>query len=543
MTNQPTNKEKQLDMARKQLQQNLGKQLVITFDTHEKFSELSTQIPNRSELKQKVAHDVLPTLPDIFESIEHTAKENNISKEEASILVSELILENTMTPMMQSPTYLNKQSTFAFPSHAITFFILAAFAGLPSRVSDPEQKQLLRKPDYEMSPEKQDKLLRFFFEVEQDRYYTGDGRMEIEENYVAIVSDNPKIKATAKLTSQAEDTKSRALALTQYLRQTFGAEGLRHFLGFIIALEENGRQGYFEWSVNEHLERLGYKKQQQGAFDPELKRKAIVLRKIFTSLKITIVEKKNNKTILHWERLFNEEGGSTEKSIQNTIIEEKVRIHANRLWYQNALSTQNNNKSIQYTKLLKEIAKECHRDQALTIYLTPLLAVFWRQNAEQKMSVKSLMDWCDLDYRPLKEGGDRYRLERLRILEKALNYMQTKGYLGKWSNSGEMPLPSACQDPFDSILTLTPPDWLRAEIIAIEEKREKFLPIISKTQKARLLSKEEFIHILENSDLSIQEFAEKIGLRRETVSRIKNGKKEISPKISAKVRKVFNLDS
>lgn len=121
-----------------------------------------------------------------------------------------------------------------------------------------------------------------------------------------------------------------------------------------------------------------------------------------------------------------------------------------------------------FTKLLKKIAQENHRNHPLTIYLAPLLAIFWRMKPEQKLSVKSLMDWCNLDIR------DHNRIYNLRDLEAELNYMKKAGYLGEWINDGESPLPSDCKDPFKCVLTLIPPDWLKEELKQIEEKKKKF---------------------------------------------------------------------
>ena len=47
---------------------------------------------------------------------------------------------------------------------------------------------------------------------------------------------------------------------------TTGAEGLQHLMGLIIGFEENGELGGFEWSVNTHLERLGYKRKKSRFF-------------------------------------------------------------------------------------------------------------------------------------------------------------------------------------------------------------------------------------------------------------------------------------
>jgi len=150
---------------------------------------------------------------------------------------------------------------------------------------------------------------------------------------------------------------------------------------------------------------------------------------------------------------------------------------------------------------------------------------------QQKLKVKSIMEWCNLDI------NDHNRIYHLRDLETELNYMKQAGYLGDWENARENALPSECRDPFNCVLELTPPDWLKDEINQIESKREQFLPMT--TNKRPLLTREEFLRLLNNSGLTINQFANNLGISRQMVSYIKSGKRNISSHLDEKIREVF----
>ena len=215
------------------------------------------------------------------------------------------------------------------------------------------------------------------------------------EKKIAIICNNPKVESKANITDTffKDCINFREASFAMYLKRTFGPEGLRHFLGLIIGLEDNSRKGHFEWTLDEHLERLGYRKKANGSYDIEAKKIASEAVKIFTSFCITS-KRKDGKDGFNFMKLFNLETGCVE--ILDRPIIDKAYITATDFWYKNAFSPKDR-QSPQYTKLLRKISKENHREHPLTLYLTPLLAIFWRMNPKKKISVKNLMHWCDLD--------------------------------------------------------------------------------------------------------------------------------------------------
>ena len=378
------------------------------------------------------------------------------------------------------------QRTFALPSHYLMFSLLAMFAGKPKFIP----RKLLEKPQSERSPEENQEadeyLSSIFKKVETVDY--SEGTRNVIENYIAIISNNQKVEAKADITDTffRDCISFREESLAVYLKRTFGAEGLRHFLGLIIGLEDNFRQGHFEWNLDEHLERLGYQKKANGSYDPDVKKMASETVKIFTSFCITS-KRKDGKEGINFMKLFNLEEGCIELLDQPII--DRAYITATDSWYKNTFIVKDR-QSPQYTKLLRKIVQENHREHTLTLYLAPLLAIFWRIDTEFKIKVEGLMEWCDLQH------DSKYKLRELRDLEASLDYMVSKGYMGSWKVDGENKYPSKCSDPLSCCLTLCPPEWLQAEIQIIKDKKESFsIP----QKKNTIITKEEFEEVFKKA--------------------------------------------
>jgi hypothetical protein len=426
-----------------------------------------------------------------------------------------------------------ERPNFALPSHPLMFTLIALFAGKPSRIP----RKLLEKPYQQRTPQEQkeaEAFLKSMLTTDYRNDYNARGEIIQEEKRIAIICDNPKVRAKAEISDYlfSKDLNVQEETLAMYIKRTFGAEGLRHLLGLIIGLEENGRQGNFQWSLNQHLERLGYKREPNGTFKGDAKRAATEVIKILTSLLITARRKdaKGREEIIG-EKIFSIDGFRV-AMFQNEIIDEILTLRATEFWYRHAFEPKDK-RSPMFTKLLKKIASENHRNYPLTIYLAPLLAIFWRMNPTMTLSIPHIFDWCDLD---LKDN--QHRMDNLRDLEKELDYMKEAGYLGDWkSNSQEHPYPSQCKDSFACSIIFTPPDWLKEEIGQIEKKRERFLPKPA-SQEPRV-TQEQFVTAIKQSGLSIAQFAQKLSISKRMVLYIKSGKRKVTRQIDAKIRELF----
>ncbi len=415
-----------------------------------------------------------------------------------------------------------RKETFALPSNTIMFSLLAMFAGKPEKIP----RKLLAKTNTEWTEEEQKEAEKFITSIinEETIFDFTTGNEEKITKYTAVVCENPKIEAYAEIDQSLfrADPIYREGSLAHYIKRTFGAEGMRHLFALLIGLDENFRQGYFPWSVNEHLERMGYKRKANGSFNPEIKKTAISIIEVFSGLFITARKKEGKKEIIQGERLFSKEAFRDE-IIDKQLIDKQIKLRATDFWYKNAFVPKNKNAST-YTKLLKKIAKENHREHPITIYLTGLLAIFFRMNLKQKMTVKSLMEWCNLDIR------GKYVKRDLRSLESELNYMKKREYLGNWVNNGENMLPSTCKNPLDCCLTLRPPSWLQESIQLIQKKRER---LTCKKEK-KIITIEEFHQLFKQSGLSNNQLSNHLGISKGYMSKILKGKTPITVDISEK---------
>jgi len=427
--------------------------------------------------------------------------------------------------------------TFAMPSHKVMPALLPLFAGKPTLIP----RKLLMRTQEDCTVAEWQEVTSFmdsiYLDPEIKETYDENGIAQKEESRIAIISDNSKIEAKVDITSLLQgDFQTREKELAMYIKKTFGAEGLRHILGLIIGLEENFRQGYFNFTINEHLERLQLKRTKKGSYDPKAKETARNIIRIISELFITISEKKGNKERIKGQRLFSIDGFDLKRdSLTNKIFEEGLTIRACDFWYHHGFKA--NTRSPQYTKLLKKIAGENHRTHPLTLFLSPLFAIFWRikPGSPKKLRIGSVMEWCDLDH----STANRNRMRELRDLESEFDYMVDAGYLGQWNNSKGDWLPSECDNPFDCVVEFCPPKWLETSFVEICNKKTQAghrLPEFVITQHG--LKK-----LLHETGLSQREFAKRLGVSRTMINQILNGRKSISRKLAGKVRDVFGEGS
>lgn len=490
--------------------------------------------------KAKDTYDQLLSDGISTEEIERLLNERGYpSKEELSVPLIEyfnIVLNFTVTLKQALEEQRKKSLTFAFPSHSadIMFTLLALFSGKPEMIP----RKLLNKPLSERTSEEQKEAEEFLNSIftHTPRYSYNERGEEIEDTEtVALITDSPKVKADAKIDRNlfAFDEKINEESLAFHIKKTYGAFGLRHLLALIIGLEDHGRTGTFMWKVNEHLDRMGIRRKSGGEFDPEDKRTAVEVLRIFTSLQITAQkkDKKSGKEVISFKRLFTYDGGFIEK-LHDKVTNQGIEIRATDFWYKHAFEPPDGS-APQYTKLLRQIAKENHRYRPYAILLTPLLALWWRMSQTRKLTVKNLMDWCSLDY----SHKNTHRMRDLRDIETELNYMKDQGYLGEWQNEGKDPLPSNCENPFDCVLTLNPPEWLKEELDAIElkakQKRPELLPNTS------LMTREDFQAVFQKTGLSQRQFANNLGVSASMVGWVLNGKRKMTKKISNKVRVTY----
>lgn len=447
----------------------------------------------------------------------------------SEILFSILSVTHTMTP---EELEFSKM-TFAMPSTTTMMTIIPLFTGRDPNIP----LRLLETPKDERPESEQEMVSEYLDSIIEEKVtgYTPDGETQSQINIK--LPDNNIVMAEADLKDRdifegMEKYRNENLAVN--IHKVFGIEGLRHFLGLIICMEEQGRTGTFTWSVNEHLQRLGYKKKKNGSYKQELKRFATMLIQMLDQMMIIANKKDGDMSSIKGKKLFSIVGIDLDH-IGNDIINEKITIRAEDFWYNSAFHIKGD-QNPQYTKLLRNIVKENHRSHSITVILTPLLSIFWRMNIERKFTVESLFKWCNLPV-----TGKR-KSEYLQKLEKELDYMVERNYLGGWlCNGKEKVYPSKTKTPYKSVLTLYPPDWMKYEFKRIESKRDMYRKpqAIAAANENNKLSNEQFLEIFADSQLNITDFCRKVGIGRRSFYAIKEKERAVGNHILEKVKSAF----
>jgi hypothetical protein len=417
--------------------------------------------------------------------------------------------------------------TFAIPTIPEMFGILPMFAGKPQKLSQAITK-ILTKNKEERTTDEQDQIdqyLSSIFDIETEISYS-EGRENIRKKGFILLCDNPIVTANAQLPENHIDNQE---GLISYIKRTYGSEGLRHLLAILVGMEENGRKGICKISINEHLNRLGYKKGDNRTYKYELKKTAAEIIYILSSLYITIIKKKGkNKGSIEALKLFNLEGVKVDFDTDE-LINSDFYISTTE-WYKQAFLSQED-ESPKYTKLLKTLIHENHLHHSLTIYLTTLFGVFWRMQSFIELKVQTLIEWCDLNSSESNKHRD------YKTIESELNYMKEKNYLGNWEIKSGLLSISESKTPLEENIIIYPPIWLNESIKQIEEKKEIFM-IENKNQ---IINLDQFEEIYLKSNLTIKEFCEKIDISPRMFHLIKKGERNISNKISSKLIYHFNL--
>lgn len=441
-------------------------------------------------------------------------------------------LENT-----DISTQKSLSDTFALPTVTEMFGILPLFAGNSNKISQTVVK-ILKKNKEDRNNDESDELEKYISSIleEKSQVSYAEGKEDITKTGMILVCDNPAVKADANITE--EQFKNKEGFIT-FIKNTYGVEGLRHFLALLIGMEEAGRTGSCKISVNEHLERLGYKIGQNGSYKYELKELAIQIIYILCSLQVTIIKKKDKRrAVIENLKLFNLEGYKNE--FEHSILINRQFIVSTTDWYKKAfISTKE--VSPKYTKLLKSLVHESHKDHAITIYLTTLLGVFWRMKPIAEFKVSTLMEWCDIN--PLDDN--RYRI--LRNMQSELNYMKEKNYIGEWQTKSEIINLTDSDNPFEEILILTPPNWLiksleKVNSNSIEKKQinEKVqIKIPDLIDDKDSLSMNDFNSIYEKSGLTIKDFCELIDISPRMFHLVRKGERNISTKVYSRLIEKF----
>lgn len=476
----------------------------------------------------------------------HELDPKDLSPEQQEEFMEALLgeLEKTI-PKTKLPKRLRieafpREETMALPSHSSVMFpLFAIFAGKPGRLP-----RTLDKSYKELTQAERQEYDAFFDSVvqrESGESYDEEGLALTKDVLVInILSDDEEIRASAIANAPLfSGDRTQDINLAIAIKRNYGPEGLKHFYGFLWALDESIGSDNFVWDENEHLERLGYRRKKNGSFSQKQKELARRILDIVTSLKITILKKgkDRNEIVIQEKPLFY--AGAKSKTVHRGkgITNQETVIYADPSWYGNAFENIEG-RGAQYTPIFKKIAQVNYTKHPYVGILYGLLSVYWRMDPEKKvLTVSKLLQYCAIKI-------DKTLGKSLRELEQDLDYMIEEGFLKGWRLSNGLTLTGSTQPLkiLEERITFIPPDWQREEIQRIKQGRG-MLPATTKVSTPPM-STEEFVEILawaKKTGVSQKEFAEKIGKSPSLITQYKSGK-PISSDVADTIRKVFGAE-
>jgi len=443
------------------------------------------------------------------------------------------------TPATSTLARFISLATFAFPSDTQSRLLNQAFGVYPSK----EHRELSRigsKPESERTEEER----RRFEEIKdaitihrQDNYND-----EYKLSSVTLqhrVRETNSIEAKAIITIRAEAPADGGEITPSHLEAaidtyfadsaaTFYGPGRRHLA--LIMKELYCNNWTYRFEATEHIRKMRTLKPGESPSREEKER----ARKIVTWLCDSLIDVRSKKGARH--------GTDARKYFSIDRIEgflqdkgEVLTIRATeelKALFQSSAGT-----ALQYIPILESIIREDHQVHGIATMLNLHLSQLWRMNPIQKMRVKDIFDLVGKDPSPANEN----RMRDLKKLESELDYMaaQSPPYLGRWEGNGDAPKPSKCRtaDPFDCVLTLAAPDWLREGVEQIKTRRASFLP--KPPEQNQGMTREGLEDVIRASGLSANKFAAAIGYSKGLLSETRSGKREITPALEAKIRARF----
>lgn len=458
---------------------------------------------------------------------------SNINEIKKLIKIPEVLLDIKLHPLATNP---------------MMQFILSIFSGTNSKKTRGLD-DILKKPLEERTEEELmiiDNYMSPVIEIIPSVNYTSSGTVDASR-YNAIIKNNKIVMATSELKELSMSREELLLITTaKLIKDCFSTKGLMYFLAINYLIYKKGKNGLLYLEIDDLLEALHYKRDPSGSFNSRLKKEASEIIKLFGTLSIQMVNKSNKK-----ERdtltlnLFSLPLIREIESDNKGIIKGQFLLRAES-WIMDSYFPIDN-KAPQFTYVFDSILEENYSEKPLAIFLYIFFSIRWRIDLHQEFKITTLFNWLDIDYE--SKSGKHNRMHYLQELEKELNYMKSHGYLAGWKikldgqyiNSKITEL----DKPFDNnyIIVPLPPEVIKKKIIEIKDKRELYVQqevVLEAPKNNTLLTHSEFMNILEISDLSITAFAKKVGVSRETLSRIKSGKMSISLEISNKIKENFN---
>lgn len=313
-------------------------------------------------------------------------------------------------------------------------------------------------------------------------------------------------------------------AMLKALKRMLGPEGVRHWIAVQVQLTENGRQGWFYFDIDQHMQTMGLTERSRR--DPERRRRYGDQVKIFTRLELAA------QISGQWARspllVYGGEYGSIEHDEKGAAIEvlDGFKLSISPLIYSGVRDPETGKLGKNWMPAPVELARLDHHHFGPAMMLGQILLIRMRWDIQRDRSVdrlslagSSLLEVAGLEHDVHNPSRPWDRLERNLDKLKSIGLLDAYAWRdgAPWSN--------------DAICDLWPADWIldRAArgVRAIEEQAIEVPATGAELREWR-----------QKVGLSQLELAQRLGLNRKTIGRNETSE-VLSPRFQEQLRELI----
>ncbi len=316
------------------------------------------------------------------------------------------------------------------------------------------------------------------------------------------------------------------------LDKAFSPKGLLYLLAIFLSIEENGRNGSIDESMTDFFKRI-----KTGQIKKEQIEDLIDILFVFGNIQIKHLPKSANGRG-RFIKFFDYYGDLKKTDIRTF----RIKLKSWRNTYDSYIQNHN------FTILPKQIIREPLSNNALKFFILTFLSFYhWLNNEDDiKISIKDFISICALDTYGNPDGYDKKQIKRL---EKDIEYLKIRGYIGEWCSDRtnqensidllfEKPSQYVLQNTWKEYsIIITKPIWIYTTTGIYGDRRKIFLDYPLK----RKITGSEIIDLRRRDRLTQNKLAEILHLSRQTISQIESNRKKPSSKIARKLIELISL--
>jgi DNA-binding XRE family transcriptional regulator len=236
-------------------------------------------------------------------------------------------------------------------------------------------------------------------------------------------------------------------AITRQLRGLLGAEGLRHWAGFLSLLSQQGnRQGWVRWTIDDHHQALGYANKR--ARQKDVRAKTIEMFDTFSHLELAVID--SDGDVRDRRPLVLIGSRQERRSADNKWELDGAILHVNPLLY-SGVRRADGSIGQNFWPQSAEIPAINHKQYPYAIGLAFIFAQRWRIGLRSPDNCVAMSGTSLLEAAGIRQT-QRHPQRTLDKLKRNLNELRKRGALGRWTVDGE-------PDNLKSIWRFYPPEW------------------------------------------------------------------------------------